>query len=290
MTPLSSGNPLFGYRSSKDYCASTGGISLGTAMIISGAGADGDRGRHATPLVGLVQSLLAARQGLWLGNPRSDTASRKGRSRFAFMPSVEEIFGRGPGAYLHVSSGARFDPLGLYEMIRRRCKFIVISDAGYDPDCTLEDLGNAVRKIWIDFGVVIKLASTGLRARQRPGPSTYCARGHIIYPEAPDRPGILIYLKPSLDGTEPPDVRSHAAGHPLFPHERVSSWRFGEAESQSYRALGKHIVDRVCGREHLGEVALEREELSAEEFGKRVDEYLAGHAQRALAGGSTSAR
>ena len=41
-------------------------------------------------------------------------------------------------------------------MVRRRCRYIVVSDAGCDPDCQLADLGNAVRKIWIDLGVAIR--------------------------------------------------------------------------------------------------------------------------------------
>jgi hypothetical protein len=274
VTPLSAGSGTFGYRSSTDYCASDGGISLGTAMIISGVGAEGDPGRNTTPLIALVLSLLAARPGLWLGNPRSDAASRRAYPRFSFMPTLEEIFGWGPGDYIHVSTAARFEALGLYEMIRRRCKFIVISDAGYDPNCTLADLGNAVRRIWVDYGVAIRLQDTDLTGRRTPGASSYCALGSIRYPEAPNHPGTLIYLKPALDGTEPPDVRGYAATHPLFPHERLASWRFGEAASESYRALGNHIVGRLCGREHFGAVAPDVEQLSPAQFARCVQEYL----------------
>lgn len=42
------------------------------------------------------------------------------------------------------------------EMVLRRCHFIVVSDAGQDPECSFADLGEAVRKIRIDFGIPIE--------------------------------------------------------------------------------------------------------------------------------------
>ena len=41
-------------------------------------------------------------------------------------------------------------------MVRRRCRFILIADAGCDPTYAFADLGNAVRKIAIDLGVPIR--------------------------------------------------------------------------------------------------------------------------------------
>jgi len=32
-------------------------------------------------------------------------------------------------------------------MVRRRCRTVILSDAGCDPDFKFKDLGNAVRKI-----------------------------------------------------------------------------------------------------------------------------------------------
>ena len=50
-------------------------------------------------------------------------------------------------------------------MIRRRCHLIVASDAGCDPDCAFEDLGNAVRKVWIDLGVQIDFQRIDIKKR-----------------------------------------------------------------------------------------------------------------------------
>ena len=57
-----------------------------------------------------------------------------------------------------LSDGGHFENLGLYEMVRRRCRFIVLSDAGCDPGITFEDLGNAVRKISIDLNLINSFA------------------------------------------------------------------------------------------------------------------------------------
>ena len=59
--------------------------------------------------------------------------------------------------YVYLSDGGHFENLGLYEMVLRRCHTIVVSDAGCDPGCSFEDLGNAIRKIRIDFGIPIEL-------------------------------------------------------------------------------------------------------------------------------------
>ena len=71
----------------------------------------------------------------------------------ALVTLFRELLGlsddRGKAVYL--SDGGHFENLGLYEMVRRRCRHIVVVDAGADPDADFEDLGNAVRKIRIDF-------------------------------------------------------------------------------------------------------------------------------------------
>jgi hypothetical protein len=38
-------------------------------------------------------------------------------------------------------------------MLPRRCRLILVIDADADPDCTFQDLGNALRKAAIDLRV-----------------------------------------------------------------------------------------------------------------------------------------
>src|SRR6186713_1045162 len=79
--------------------------------------------------------------------------------RNILRPIIAEALGQtdDQSPYVYLSDGGHFENLGLYEMVLRRCRFIVVSDASTDPKCQLEDLGNAIRKIRIDLGVPIDM-------------------------------------------------------------------------------------------------------------------------------------
>ncbi len=68
VSPLHSGNYELGYRDSAEY-GGRDGITLGTAVTISGAAASPSMGYHSSPVKGFVMTLLNARLGAWLGNP-----------------------------------------------------------------------------------------------------------------------------------------------------------------------------------------------------------------------------
>ena len=55
----------------------------------------------------------------------------------------------------------------------------------------------------------------------------------------------LLYIKPSLVGDEPSDVRRYHTEHPSFPNETTAEQFFDEAQWESYRRLGEHIADKV---------------------------------------------
>jgi hypothetical protein len=146
VTPLAAGNSRVKFRSTTLYGDRKGGITLGTAMAISGAAVSPNQGYHSSPLVSILMMLANVRLGWWLGNPKDDrTAPREG-PRFSFVPILNELFGvtTDQGRYVYLSDGGHFENLGMYEMVRRRCRYIVVSDAGCDPDFQLGDLGNAV--------------------------------------------------------------------------------------------------------------------------------------------------
>jgi hypothetical protein len=284
MTPLHSGNPAVGYRSSEQYGGPRGGVTLGTAMAISGAAASPNQGYHSSPVTGFIMMLFNVRLGWWLGNPASPARIwRRDGPRWSFLPILREMFGRTNDRtdWIYLSDGGHFDNLGVYEMIRRRCGFILVSDAGCDPDCAFGDLGNVLRKVWIDFGVRAEFDSLDIRARQIPPVAgAYCALARIIYPEAPDRPGYLVYVKPSYHGTEPADIRAYASASPRFPHESSSNQWFSESQMESYRALGAHIIERMCNAQPVADDVKAKKTHASEGQGdfepllKRVRAYL----------------
>lgn len=274
MTPLACGNPLVGFVPTQFYGGPRSGITLGTAMAISGAAVSPNEGYHSSPIVGLLLTLFNVRLGWWLGNPRQGPRFyRRDGPRLGIWPVIEELCGLtdDDGRYVYLSDGGHFENLGLYEMVRRRCRFILISDAGCDPECTLEDLGNAVRKIWIDLGVRVAFERVDVAARREPpADGAYAALGRIRYPEEGAREGILVYVKPGFHGSEPPDIRSYAALHQLFPHEGTSDQWFSELQMESYRGLGSHILETMCGIHDDEKDAA----LSLEDFIERVCRYL----------------
>jgi hypothetical protein len=250
MTPLACGNPFVNFVPTRFYGGPRDGVTLGTAMAISGAAVSPNQGYHSSPIIGLLLSLFNVRLGWWLGNPRmGPKIYRREGPLLSIRPALDELAGRttDTGRYIYLSDGGHFENLGLYEMVRRRCHFILVSDAGSDPAGTLEDLGNAVRKIWIDLGIRIEFERIDVIPRQKPAvDGTYCALGRIHYPEQGAKEGTLVYVKPGFHGSEPPDIRSYAALHKDFPHESTADQWFSESQMESYRSLGSHIVGTMC--------------------------------------------
>jgi len=249
MTPLHAGNPLVGYRPTREFGGPNGGISLGTAMAISGAAVSPNMGYHSSPLLGFLLMLFNVRLGWWLGNPAHDDYGREG-PRFGLVTLLQELANQttADGRWIYLSDGGHFDNLGIYEMVRRRCRFIVVSDAGCDPDATLADLGNAVRKASIDFGVRITFDSFDVLANGRPPPkdAAFAWTGKIFYPGS-EQPGWLLYLRPTFQGNETADIRAYAGVNKTFPHESTSEQWFGESQFEAYRALGAHEMELICG-------------------------------------------
>jgi hypothetical protein len=254
LTPLRVGNPSVGYRATEAFCKGNSGkgITLGTAMAISGAAVSPNMGYHSSPLLGLLLMLFNVRLGWWLGNPKFASYGAEGPT-FGLLTLLKELANMttADGRWIYLSDGGHFDNLGIYEMVRRRCRFIVVSDAGCDPDAALADLGNAVRKASIDFGVRIRFDSLEVAAGERPpkdGPFAW--QGKIWYPES-EEPGWLLYLRPTYRGTEAADIRAYAQANPSFPHESTSEQWFGESQFEAYRALGAHQMELLCGNSPL---------------------------------------
>ncbi len=262
-TRLHTGSCRLGYRESSLYGgrfkeqANRLPVTLGTAITISGAAASPNMGYHSSPLLGIVMTLFNARLGWWLGNPKARNGLwKRPGPRFGIRPFINEALGltNDQADWLYLSDGGHFENLGLYEMVVRRCRLIVLSDAGVDPAYTYEDLANAIRKIRIDLGIPIEFEPPSLPMSPSGKPTgefsgQHCAVASILY-HAVDgdvQPGTLIYIKASRNGNEPPDVKQYAAANPSFPHQSTAEQFFNESRFESYRRLGLHIVEEICG-------------------------------------------
>ena len=151
--------------------------------------------------------------------------------------------------FVYLTDGGHFDNMGLYELVRRRCSFVVITDVEQDAESSFEGIGMAIRKCRIDFGAEITLdLSPLIRDRDKGTTGAHWVRGTIRYPETSDRePGTVLYIKSSLTGDEPPDLQNYSRQHPDYPHDSTADQWFTESQFESYRRLGLHIVETCPG-------------------------------------------
>lgn len=271
--PVQSGGWRVGYVKTNTY-GGTRGTTLATAMSISGAAFNPNMGYQSSPMLSLLMTFFNLRLGYWLPNPKRPTPRfgiqstrldvpardeaffRKSSPTCALQPLIAEVLGNTDDEYrwIELTDGGHFENLGLYEMVMRRCKNIVVIDAGADPTCQFEDLGNAIRKIRIDLGIPINFPpDLGMKAGMQVS-NSYCAVARIQYhcvdpiPEESD--GWLVYIKAGLTGREPADILQYAKTHPTFPHETTGNQFFNESQFESYRHLGSYVVQQIAKMQH----------------------------------------
>jgi len=257
LTPLHCGARSTGYaRTPKE---SAGHLSVGRAVAVSGAAVDPNMNYHQSPAVTALLTVFNARLGFWIQNPNPDTWWWKGwplkresdawGSRSAsyggllvkeFLANTDE-----KGEYVHISDGGHFDNLGVYELVKRRCRYIVAVDATENPLATSDNLGILVRLCRVDLGVRIEVNTAPLKVVGPDGISrAHVVIGRVRYDDVDhgQTPGMLIYIKSTMTGDEPPDVQQYANLHSEFPRQSTVDQSFDEDQFESYRALGDHVA------------------------------------------------
>jgi hypothetical protein len=142
--------------------------------------------------------------------------------------------------FVNVSDGGHFENLAVYELIRRRTKVIICSDAECDPGLAFGSLGNLIRICETDFGAKIDIDVSSIRKQDDGLSRAHCAVGRIAYSNGSI--GYLIYLKASITGDENPAIQQYRSEHPDFPHQSTGDQFFTEDQFESYRRLGHHIA------------------------------------------------
>ena len=258
MTPYFSGSKVVGFIPTASYASSDEGLTVGRAMAISGAAASPSMGYHSSPMVSLLLAFFNVRLGWWMPNPNRwknrSPAQRRELKRddplFGLEPILAEMLSKTDETrdFIHLSDGGHFENLGLYEMVRRLCRRIVVIDAACDPDYQYECLENAIRKIRVDLGIRITFDDGLLKPANARATGRHWCSGRIHYreinPELKD--GEIFCIKPVLTGSEPVDVLRYAqntrSNGKVFPQQPTSDQFFDEAQFESYRVLGLHSV------------------------------------------------
>jgi hypothetical protein len=236
----------FGFRKTETFGRASAGPLLGTAMAISGAAFSSNAGFHTSPQLAFLLTVFGVRLGWWAGNPRLESWSDDSPP-VGLLYLLRELTANTTtdDEFVLLTDGGHFENMGLYELVRRRCRFIILSDAEEDREFKLEGIGGAIRKCRNDFGVVISLNLEALQPIGNPARSLlHYSVGTIRYPGESDC-GTLIYIKSSLTDDEPIDLAEFGKRHPEFPHTSTANQFFDESHFESYRELGHHIASIV---------------------------------------------
>ena len=163
--------------------------------------------------------------------------------------------------HVYLTDGGHIENLGIYEMLRRRCKVIVAVDAEADPQMRFGSFIALQIYARIDLGIRIDLPVEAIRratlaamaaGRQRKADEAdaaehsagragpHIAIGRIHYGD--NEFGTLVYVKASLSGDENDYIKDYSRRNPLFPHEATSDQFFTEEQFEVYRSLGFHCV------------------------------------------------
>jgi hypothetical protein len=272
LSPLFCGSDATGYvetnRFMKNKNRENGGITLATAMAISGAAANphtavAGEGPTRGALLSMLMTIFNLRLGSWVSNPGKGAQREKMNYLMPGICSLLNIGYEENRSCLELTDGGHFENLGLYELVRRRVGIIIVSDAGVDKDFKFGDLANAIEKVRTDFGVSIRFepedsvlgkllpgaaASGKLTVLQKLAEQGYI-RGKVKYPKTDNSSafnGTILLLKTTITKDLPADLYSYRARHNDFPDQPTSDQFFDEKQFEAYRELGYRLADSMC--------------------------------------------
>ena len=223
-------------------------LNLGTAMAVSGAAAAPNSGTATIRPLAFILTLLNVRLGYWVPNPWYVQApSLVRRLRLLSRPGPFYLLREGLGllnaktSFVNISDGGHIENLGIYELLRRRCKVIIAIDAEWDPTLSCPSLARLTRYARTDLGLEIQIDTGCLRLNDVGNVNAHWTVGTIHYGD--NEKGYLLYVKSSLTGDEAPYVLDYKRQYPAFPHESTADQFFGEMQFEAYRALGFHTTN-----------------------------------------------
>jgi hypothetical protein len=265
LSKLYCGSFRTGYQRSTGYM--DGRLSLGTAVATSGAAVSPGMGSgKTTASLAMLMTLLNVRLGFWAPTP-SGGKWQSPQARLWPFYTLREFLSQTNdlSSYCYLTDGGHFDNLGLYSLVERGCRYIVIVDAVADSEPCFSDLGNVIRRCRIDFNADIDLDITPFikASKDDKFATAHFIAGQITYSEKhvrklgwkkrddkeeltkEERTGVIIYIKPSLLKNEKgmrADVRQYGIEKSDFPHQSTVDQWFDEAQFESYRRLGQHCI------------------------------------------------
>lgn len=275
------GSDATGYASSLEVNRQQPELDLAAAIAISGAAVSSSMGRVGIGLLGPTLALLNLRLGYWLLNPAKLDPEKRGWEEIFRRYLFDEAFGllHSGSPRIYITDGGHIDNIGLYQLLKRRCKFIIVIDSEADPGMNFSAFADVQRFARIDEGVRISLdwrsvkTAALLRLEDRaksPDANSHklhFAAGHILYKDGSK--GMLLYVKATVTGDEPDYILDYERRNPTFPHESTNDQFFSEEQMEAYRALGFHAMrvaldERPAIQEDTAAAEAERDRLMKE--------------------------
>ncbi len=240
------GSPATGYIATKEWRTNNHPADLATAMAISGGAVSSHMGLRSMSTLTALLTFLNLRLGFWIHNPPKPTRLKAP----GFLCLLREMTGIAMSekqAWLNLSDGGHLENMGIYELLRRRCKYIICVDGEADPETTFVGFMTLVRHAQIDFGILIDAKLNELRPVT---PLSYSQTHTILcrvrYPGDGNQPagiGLMLYMKLSLTGNESELIKRYRIIHPDFPNQTTLDQFFDEEQFEAYRQLGVHVAE-----------------------------------------------
>ncbi|NVB40389.1 patatin-like phospholipase family protein [Pseudenhygromyxa sp. WMMC2535] len=241
------GSPILGYQKTPELERLNPEIDLGAAMAISGAAVSSQMGTMTVPGAPLLITLFNVRMGYWL---RARPGSLGRIQAPGMLCLLDELRGSVDerSLFQNISDGGHLENLGVYELLRRQCRFVIAVDGEADPELRCGALLKLIRFAHIDLGVTIEIDSGPIGLGENGDSREHVALGTIDYGPGLAK-GLLLYIKSSVTGNERDDLLEYRRQNPSFPHQSTGDQSFDEAQFEAYRSLGRHIGDELFDRE-----------------------------------------
>jgi hypothetical protein len=240
------GAPAIGYHATDKWRTNKRAPDLATAMAISGAAFSSHMGLASMPTLSALLTFFNVRLGFWIRHPgRSSPFGAPG-----LVCLLREMTGTGMSedeAWLNLSDGGHIENMAVYELLRRRCKFIISIDGEADPQSSFHGHLTLVRHAQIDLGVRIDTTLEDLRPHSESKYSkTHYMFCRVHYPDGSI--GLLLYVKLSTTGNEAEMIKRYRLIHPDFPHQTTLDQFFDEEQFEVYRQLGVHVMSGLFSK------------------------------------------
>ena len=240
-------------------------VTLPAAVAVAGAAISPEMGKMTRAPLRFLLTVANLRLGVWLPNPaivdRRTREGRLGQGRLLFPKPrprylFRELLGRNhPGShFLYITDGGHYENLGLMELLRRKCRWIICIDGSGESVDSFGTIGEAFALARSELGVVIHLDPRAAMAPAVGEPkvpghpqiafarSTH-AKGTITYKDGTI--GTLIVVKAGVTEDAPWEVRAFQEAHPSFPCDPTVNQFFTAEHFDAYRTLGEFATTQA---------------------------------------------